>query len=802
MKDFEAMTAKARSLDMDIALDLALNASADHPWLTEHPEWFNARPDGTLKYAENPPKKYQDIYNFNWNSEDWRGLWDAFYEIVRGWVDRGVKIFRVDNPHTKPFPFWEWLIEEIRKDDPDVLFLAEAFTRRKVMQQLAKLGFSQSYTYFTWKNSRWELREYLSELAYGEEREYFRPNFFTNTPDILHEYLVEGGVPAFYIRLILAGLLSPTYGIYSGYEHYENVPVTPGSEEYLDSEKYELKKRKLDGDMLPFIERFNAIRREHPALQHFTNLHFLDTENDALLAFAKRHGDDTVIAIVNVDPHHAQEGVTTVPYDLGLPPAFGVTDLLSGERFDWSLGRNYVRLDPAFRVAHIFEVDQVTDVVEPARLTRAARRTTHPAGHWFESDPLWFKKALFYEIHLRGFHDGNADGSGDFRGLTEKLDYLEWLGVDCIWLLPMYASPLRDGGYDIADYEAIHPDYGTMDDVREFLEAAHQRGMRVIADLVMNHTSSDHLWFQESRKGGDDNPYSDWYVWSDTDERYSGRAHHLHGHRGLQLDVGPGARRLLLAPLLRPPARPQLREPGRPRGDAQRAALLARPRPRRLPPRRRPVPLRGGGDDLREPAADARVPQDGPQDGGRGVPRQGPARRGQPVAGGRRRVLRRRRRVPHGVPLPRHAAHVHGHAPRGRHADLRDPRSHAGDPRLLPVGPLPAQPRRADARDGHGRGARLHVLRVRQGPAHEDQRGHPPPARPAARQRPRRHRADARDPLQPARARPSSTTATRSRWATTSSSATATACARRCSGRPTATAASPARTSPSSTRRR
>jgi starch synthase (maltosyl-transferring) len=276
--------------------------------------------------------------------------------VLRVWVDRGVKIFRVDNPHTKPFPFWDWLIDEIRKDDPEVLFLAEAFTRRKVMQQLAKIGFNQSYTYFTWKNARWELREYLEELVHGEERDYFRPNFFANTPDILNGYLVDGGVPAFYIRLLLAGLLSPTYGIYSGYESYENVPVARGSEEYLDSEKYEVKRRALDGEMLPFVERFNAIRRAHPALQQLTNLRFLDTENEALVAFAKRHGDDTVIAIVNVDPHHAQEGVTIVPYELGLPPAFAVTDLLSGERFDWQLGRNYVRLDPRFRVAHLFTV--------------------------------------------------------------------------------------------------------------------------------------------------------------------------------------------------------------------------------------------------------------------------------------------------------------------------------------------------------------------------------------------------------------------------------------------------------------
>jgi starch synthase (maltosyl-transferring) len=355
-RQFAAMVATARDHGIDIALDFAIQCSADHPWLTEHPEWFNHRPDGSLKYAENPPKKYQDIYNVNWNCEDWRGLWDALLEIVQGWVARGVRIFRVDNPHTKPFGFWEWLIEEVRREHPDVLFLAEAFTRRKVMQQLAKLGFNQSYTYFTWKNARWELREYLEELAHGPEREYFRPNFFANTPDILTAYLADGGPSAFYIRLLLASLLSPTYGLYSGFEHYENVPVAPGSEEYMDSEKYEVKQRRLDGPMLPFIARMNAIRRDHPALQRLDNLTFLDTENDALLAFAKHWEGQTLIAVINVDPHHAQEGVTTVPYELGLPPAFEVEDLLSGEAFDWRLGRNYVRLDPHFRVGHVFVV--------------------------------------------------------------------------------------------------------------------------------------------------------------------------------------------------------------------------------------------------------------------------------------------------------------------------------------------------------------------------------------------------------------------------------------------------------------
>jgi len=357
LDDVKALTAAARALDMDIALDFAIQCSADHPWLTEHPEWFNRRPDGTLKYAENPPKRYQDIYNVNWESPDWRGLWEELRRVVMQWVDCGVKVFRVDNPHTKTFPFWEWLIAEVHAHDRDVIFLAEAFTRRAVMRHLAKIGFTQSYTYFTWKTSRWELTEYLTELALGPEREYFRPNFFTNTPDILHESLVHGGPAAFYARFVLAATLSPTYGIYSGYEHYENVPVRPGSEEYRDSEKYVLEERHLDGPMLPFIQRMNHIRRENPALQQLSDLTFLDTGNDALIAYAKQVPGNTIVVVVNLDPHSPQVGVADIPATLGLPAAFAAHDLLSGERFDWHLGPNYVALDPRARTAHVIRIE-------------------------------------------------------------------------------------------------------------------------------------------------------------------------------------------------------------------------------------------------------------------------------------------------------------------------------------------------------------------------------------------------------------------------------------------------------------
>jgi starch synthase (maltosyl-transferring) len=356
MDDVKALCATAHRHGMDVCLDIALNASADHPWLTEHPEWFLQRPDGTIKYAENPPKKYQDIYNFNWDTKAWRELWEAWLEVLLVWVRAGVKVFRIDNPHTKPFPFWEWIIAEVHKVDRDVIFLSEAFTRRAVMRELAKLGFTQSYTYFTWKNSRWELTEYVNELAWGPEQEYFRPNFFPVTPDILHAYLQHGGPPAFVSRLVLAATLSPSYGIYSGYESFENEPVREGSEEYLNSEKYEVRERRLDGPLLPMIRRLNEIRHENPALQILSNVFWLETQNDGLIAYSKQVPGNCILVVVNIDPHNAQEGAVTVPAHLGLPPVFAVEDLLTGDHHDWRIGSNYVRLDPAGSQTHIFRV--------------------------------------------------------------------------------------------------------------------------------------------------------------------------------------------------------------------------------------------------------------------------------------------------------------------------------------------------------------------------------------------------------------------------------------------------------------
>jgi starch synthase (maltosyl-transferring) len=353
---FEKLTADAKKHGMEIALDFAIQCSPDHPWLKEHPEWFNRRPDGTLKYAENPPKKYQDIYNVNFDSEDWKGLWEALRDVVLSWVARGVTVFRVDNPHTKPVPFWEWLIDEVRREHPEVIFLAEAFTRPAMMTTLGKVGFSQSYTYFTWKNTRWELLELVAQLF--EWKDTYRPNFFANTPDILHEYLVTGGPPAFEARLVLAGTLSPSYGIYSGYESFENIPVRPGSEEYLDSEKYEAKRRTLDGPLLPVVAALNRARRDNPALQYFDNLTLLETENDNLFAYLKRTGESMVVVVVNLDPTSPQEGVCILPVATGLPPAYRVHDLLAADGGDWTwhIGRNYVRLEAG--KSHLLRIGQ------------------------------------------------------------------------------------------------------------------------------------------------------------------------------------------------------------------------------------------------------------------------------------------------------------------------------------------------------------------------------------------------------------------------------------------------------------
>ncbi len=350
--DLEALVATARSHGMDVALDFAIQCSPDHPWLTEHPEWFQHRPDGSIKFAENPPKRYQDIHNLDWDTDDRKGLWNALRDVVLHWCAAGVRVFRVDNPHTKPVPFWEWLIAEVRAAYPETVFLSEAFTRPAMMTTLGKVGFSQSYTYFTWKVSKWELMELMEQLRSWST--FLRPNLWPNTPDILHASLVEGGRAAFSSRLVLAATLSPSYGIYSGYEGCENVPVRPDSEEYMDSEKYELKQRRLEGPLLPLIGRLNAVRRAHPALQHGEGLRWLDTFDDGLLGYLRAWDDDRVMVVVNLDASAARVGALDVPGDVGLPAAFTVRDELTGLEWGWSIGRNYIRLEPG--QAHVLTV--------------------------------------------------------------------------------------------------------------------------------------------------------------------------------------------------------------------------------------------------------------------------------------------------------------------------------------------------------------------------------------------------------------------------------------------------------------
>jgi starch synthase (maltosyl-transferring) len=362
IEDFDAFVAEAAKVGLEVALDFAIQCSPDHPWATEHPGWFHHRPDGTIKYAENPPKKYQDIYPINFDTEDREGLWLALKDVLEHWISHGVKIFRVDNPHTKSFPFWEWVIEEIHGKHPEVVFLAEAFTRPRVMEALAKLGFSQSYTYFTWRNTKAELVEYMTELTQTDVAEYFRPNFFANTPDILHEYLQTGGAPAFKIRLVLAAFLSPSYGIYSGYELYERSAAAEGSEEYLNSEKYEIKQRDWDREdsLAPYIKRVNEIRHKHPALSELTNLRFHPIDKDDMLAFSKTsESGDAILVVVNLNPVRWNEGTISLGLDaFGLDPytPFEVNDLITGATYTWQGAYNYVRLDPYQEPAHVFRI--------------------------------------------------------------------------------------------------------------------------------------------------------------------------------------------------------------------------------------------------------------------------------------------------------------------------------------------------------------------------------------------------------------------------------------------------------------
>jgi starch synthase (maltosyl-transferring) len=362
-EDFERLLDKAKAYGIEVALDLAFQCSPDHPYVKEHPEWFRWRPDGTVQYAENPPKKYEDVLPINFETENWEELWEELKSVVLFWIEKGVHIFRVDNPHTKPFHFWEWLIKEVKRDYPEVIFLSEAFTRPKVMYYLAKVGFTQSYTYFTWRNTKSEFIDYLTELTDTDVAEYFRPNFWPNTPDILPEHLQFGGRPAFIMRLVLAATLSSNYGIYGPAFELCVSEALPGREEYINSEKYEIKRWDWNqpGNLKDLIARVNKIRRENPALQSTRNLKFYEVDNDYILFYGKaaEESSNVILVVVNLDPYHVQSGWVKVPIaELGIDPGqpYLVHDLLSEDKFIWQGERNYVELNPHILPAHIFRV--------------------------------------------------------------------------------------------------------------------------------------------------------------------------------------------------------------------------------------------------------------------------------------------------------------------------------------------------------------------------------------------------------------------------------------------------------------
>lgn len=364
LEDFHHLVGAAAKAGIEIALDIAFQCSPDHPYVTEHPQWFRQRPDGTIQYAENPPKKYQDIYPFDFETEQWRDLWMELKSVFEYWIEQGIRIFRVDNPHTKPFPFWEWVITEIKRDYPETIFLAEAFTRPKALYGLAKRGFTQSYNYFPWRNTKWELTQYLTELTQTEVKEYTGPNLWPNTPDILTEFLQFGGRPAFISRFVLAATLGTSYGIYGpAFELCDNRPIAPGREEYLDSEKYEIKRWDIDrpDSLKGLISKINQIRHENPAFRSNANLHFHDVDNEQIIAYSRVNEDlsNRVLVVVNLDPHYKQSGFITLPLEeFGIDPyqPYQAHDLLTDARYLWHGARNYVELDPNTIPAHIFVI--------------------------------------------------------------------------------------------------------------------------------------------------------------------------------------------------------------------------------------------------------------------------------------------------------------------------------------------------------------------------------------------------------------------------------------------------------------
>lgn len=364
LKDFKTLIAEAKKLDIELALDIAYQCAPDHPYVKSHPQWFKWRPDGTVQYAENPPKKYEDILPFNFETEDWQNLWQELKSVVDYWIEQGIKIFRIDNPHTKAFPFWEWMIAEVRRKDPEVIFLAEAFTRPRLMEQLAKIGFNQSYTYFTWRNTKRDLEDYMNELTKTDLQFYFRPNFWPNTPDILPQHLVEGGENAHLIRLILAATLSSNYGLYGPVYEFGIQTPAPGKEEYIDNEKYEIKHWDWNRNsrIREVITLVNQIRKTNAALQTTWNIEFAETDNEQLICYTKSDLEQSnlLIIAVNLDPFHTQGAQVKIPLQkMGIDPAqhYMVKDLLSGEKYQWHGETNYVQLNPYVMPAHILKIE-------------------------------------------------------------------------------------------------------------------------------------------------------------------------------------------------------------------------------------------------------------------------------------------------------------------------------------------------------------------------------------------------------------------------------------------------------------
>ncbi len=587
-----------------------------------------------MRYAENPPKKYEDIVNVDFYAKDAKpALWIALRDVVAFWLKNGVKIFRVDNPHTKPLPFWEWLIAEMRAIDPDVIFLSEAFTRPKVMYRLAKIGFSQSYTYFTWRNTRSELETYLTELNAAPVRDFFRPHFFVNTPDINPYFLQTSGRAGFLIRAALATTLSGLWGMYSGFELCESAPI-PGKEEYLDSEKYELRPRDWNapGNITAEITRLNRIRRENPALHTHLGITFYNCTNSNIIYFGK----STAIA----RQRRARRDQSRSAQRAGSGyrnPAVGIRS-----RRQRHAHRRRPRRRQRLRLAR----------KESAHPPRACESIPHLARAFGEGplmdtrtklDLLWYKDAVIYQLHVKSFFDSNDDGIGDFPGLTAKLDYIERLGVTTLWLLPFYPSPRRDDGYDIADYTDVHPDYGTMDDVRAFIDEAHARGIRVITELVINHTSDQHAWFQRARRAPAGSPERDFYVWSDTDQKYLDTRIIFLDTEKSNWTWDPVAECLFLASLLFAPARSEFRQSARAAGNPEGHGVLARSRHRRTSSRCRALPRRARRHQQREPARNAHDPETHPRRTRCEISRPHAARRSEPVAGRHAGIFRRRK---------------------------------------------------------------------------------------------------------------------------------------------------------------